>query len=120
MAVVPLLLQLRKTARGLDQFLFSARMDLAQIAEDVHASRLRMDHLAGILQATLSDLAIFTTSIREAGNTVTEWHQRLRHIVDSVSHGLGGLLGGVGSAMALFKDKPSPQDPRKGPFHERT
>ncbi|MBK7293439.1 MAG: hypothetical protein IPI84_06600 [Holophagaceae bacterium] len=46
--LVPLLHQLRRTAQSLDLFLLSTRKDLTQIAEDVHASRLRMDHLVGL------------------------------------------------------------------------
>jgi uncharacterized protein YoxC len=120
LAVVPLLLQLRKTAQGLDQFLLSARRDLSQISEDVHASRIRVDHLAATLQITLNDLSTFTNSIREVGITVKEWHHRFRSTVESVSLGLGGVLGGLSSLLAFFKHKPPHQDPRKDPHHERS
>ena len=53
--LVPLLFQMRRTAQGLDAFLIASRRDLSQIADDVHASRLRMDHLAVSLQASLDE-----------------------------------------------------------------
>ncbi|MBI1752676.1 MAG: hypothetical protein HY014_03445 [Acidobacteria bacterium] len=115
---VSLLFQLRTTARGLDQFLLSARKDLSQIAEDIHASRLRMDHLAVTLQDTLTDLSVFTRSMGEVGHTVKEWHQRFRTTLESASRTVGGLLGGLGSVLAFFKSKSTAQDTGKDPDHE--
>jgi len=117
--LLPLLFQLRTTARGLDQFLLSARRDLSQIAEDVHASRLRMDHLAGTLQATLTDLSTFTRSVGEVGQTVKEWHHRFRTTLESASRTVGGLLGGLSSVLAFFHSK-STQAPPKEHDHDRT
>lgn len=118
--LVPLFIQLRTTARGLDQFLLSARKDLSQIADDVHASRLRMDHLAGTLESSLSDLSVFTKSVGEVGSTVREWHQRFRITLESASRNVGGVLGGISSVLAFFKSRQTPQDPEKEHDHERT
>ncbi|GLH73402.1 hypothetical protein GETHLI_19040 [Geothrix limicola] len=118
--VVPLLVQLRTTARGLDRFLLSAKSDLSQIAEDVHASRLRMDQLAGTLQITLGDLSTFTHSIREVGSAVKDWHARFRSAMDSTTRNLGGLIGGVSSVLAFFKSKQAHHETEKEHAHERT
>jgi len=118
LGLLPLLIQLRTTARGLDQFLLSARKDLAQIAEDVHASRLRMDHLAGTLEATLTDLSTFTRSVGELGQTIRAWHHRFRTTLESASRTVGGLLGGLSTALGFFKST-STQAPPKEHDHER-
>ncbi|HEY3271972.1 MAG TPA: hypothetical protein VGJ89_12245 [Geothrix sp.] len=108
--LVPLLTQLRRTAKGLDLFLASARKDLAQIAEDVHASRLRMDHLAGSLAISLGDLSAFTKSLGEVGGTVKEWHARFHTTLESASRTIGGVLGGLSTVLAFFKSKPTPHE----------
>jgi len=109
--LLPLLHQLRRTARGLDLFLLSARKDLTQIAEDVHASRLRMDHLAGALQVTLSEVAAFATSIGEVGDTLNDLHTRFKNTIESASRNIGGIIGGVSSVLTFFKSKQTPQEP---------
>lgn len=109
--MVPLLYQLRKTAKNLDLFLLSSRKDLAQIAEDVHASRLRMDHLAGTLADSLEELSVFAKSIGAAGVTVSEWHTRFRNTIESASRNFGGVLGGISAVLAFFKSKSTQQEP---------
>lgn len=47
--LMSLLYQLRRTTQGLDALLLSSRKDLSQIEKDVHAFRLRMEHLLGSL-----------------------------------------------------------------------
>ena len=114
--LVPLLFQLRHTAQALDAFLLSSRRDLAQIAEDVHASRLRMDHLVGSLQTSLDDLATFAQLTGEVGRTLKSFHTRCQSTIESASRNLGGLLGGVGAVLTFFKNrqthsKPSQEQP---------
>ncbi|MFZ1377365.1 MAG: hypothetical protein WAS25_12300 [Geothrix sp.] len=109
--LVPLLHQLRRTAQSLDLFLLSTRRDLTQIAEDVHASRLRMDHLAGSLAGSLAELSVFAKSVGEVGTTVSEWHTRFRNTIDSASRNFGGVIGGISAVLAFFKSKSTQQDP---------
>jgi|ERR1035438_2125407 uncharacterized protein YoxC len=106
--LVPLLYQLRRTAQGLDLFLLSTKKDLAQISEDVHASRLRMDHLAGSLEVSLCEFSVFAKSIGEVGSTVKTLHARFRNTIDSASRGLGGVIGGISAVLAFFKSKSTP------------
>ncbi|GLH67000.1 hypothetical protein [Geothrix edaphica] len=110
-ALVPLLHQLRRTARGLDLFLLSTSKDLAQIAQDVHASRLRMDLLAGSITESLSGFSAFAKSVGELGSTVNEWHVRFRNTIESASRNIGGLIGGISAALAFFKSKPTELEP---------
>lgn len=109
--LVPLLYQLRRTAQSLDLFLLSTRKDLTQIAEDVHASRLRMDSLAGSLAGSLGELSVFARSIGEVSTTVSEWHTRFRNTIDSASRTFGGVIGGISAVLAFFKSRPTPQEP---------
>ncbi len=109
--LVPLFHQLRRTAKSLDLFLLSTQKDLTQIAEDVHASRLRMDHLASSLAGSLGELSTFAKSIGEAGTTVSEWHTRFRNTIESASRNFGGVIGGISAVLAFFKSKSTPQEP---------
>jgi hypothetical protein len=51
--LVPLLLQLRRTAAAVQQLAESARGDLRQVADDVHHLRGRADELADMAAASL-------------------------------------------------------------------
>jgi hypothetical protein len=99
--LVPLLFQLRRTAQSLDHFLLLSRKDLAQIAEDVHASRLRMDHLAFSLQGSLDDLSLFTRMLGDVGRTVADVNQRFHTTLDAITRHFGEL----GNLLGLFKGK---------------
>lgn len=103
--LVPLLFQARATLRGLDLFLVATRKDLTQIAEDVHASRIRMDHLAGTLQNYVDELVTFVQLMKEVGGTVKDLHTRFRNTIDSASRNLGGILGGLSTVLGFFKSK---------------
>jgi len=104
-ALVPLLFQVRASLRGLDVFLVATRKDIAQIAEDVHATRLRMDHLAGTLQIYVDELVTFIQLIKEVGGTVKSLHTRFRNTIDSASRNMGGILGGLSTVLSFFKSK---------------
>jgi len=51
--LVPLLLQLRRTAAAVERLAESARLDLDQIANDVHHLRARVDGLADLAAESL-------------------------------------------------------------------
>jgi hypothetical protein len=110
--LVPLLFQLRHTAQGLDAFLISSRRDLSQIAEDVHASRQRMDHLAVSLQATLDELSTFAQVMGEVGGMVRNFHNQFHSTIESASRNLGGILGGISSVLSFFKRPSTQQEPQ--------
>jgi uncharacterized protein YoxC len=109
--LVSLLYQLRKTAQGLDLFLLSTKRDLSQISEDVHASRLRMDLLAGSLAVSLGEISVFAKSVGDVGHTVADLHARFRNTIDSATRNLGGVIGGISAVLALCKNRPITHEP---------
>ena len=111
LGLVPLLIQLRRTAQGMDAFLLSAKKDLSQIAEDVHASRVRMDHLGDSLQTSLVELSTFARAVGDVGRTVRDFHTLFHGTLESASRNLGGIIGGITTALAFFKGKRTPPDP---------
>ena len=111
--LVPLFFQLRKTAQGLDLFLQSAKQDLSQIAEDVHASRLRMDHLAGALQLTLCEFSQFAKTVAELGSRVKELHAEFRNNLESTARIAGSVIGGLSAVLAFFKSRQTPHPPEQ-------
>ena len=106
--LMPLLFQLRRTAQGLDTFLLSTKRDLAQIAEDVHASRLRMDQLADSLQDSLDELSTCARVVGDIGRSVKDFHSRFHSTIESASRNFGGIIGGVSAVLAFFKSKRTP------------
>ena len=113
--LVPLLFQLRRSARGLDAFLLSTRRDLTQITEDVHASRLRMDNLGVSLQTCLDEVSGFARLVRGVGEGVQSFTSGLRRILDPAANPLAGLIGGIAAAVSLFKHRKRKPDPGPGP-----
>ena len=101
--LVPLFFQLRRTAQGIDAFLLSSTRDLAQIAGDVHASRERMDHLAGSLQTSVDEMLSFIRLMGEVGRAVRGFHDRFQNTLESASRNFGGVIGGVSAVLAFFK-----------------
>ncbi|MBK9797672.1 MAG: hypothetical protein IPP58_14520 [Holophagaceae bacterium] len=118
--LLPLFHQLRLTAKGLNAFLLSTTKDLSQIAEDVHASRLRMDHLAGTLQLTLVEISVFAKSVGEVGTKVKELHTEFRNSLESTTRIVGSVMGGIGAVLAFLKNQKSPETPEQEHHHERT
>ena len=106
--LVPLLFQLRRTAKGLDILLVSLRTDLSQISEDVHASRLRMDLLASTLKTSLDDLAVCGRLLGEVASSLQGYNTRFHRSLESTSRYVGVILGGVSAVLAFFKRKPTP------------
>ncbi|MDP2874878.1 MAG: hypothetical protein Q8O00_01760 [Holophaga sp.] len=106
--ILPLLFQLRRTAQGIEAFLQSSKRDLAQIAEDVHASRLRMDHLAGSFQLYLDELMGFVQLMGDMGRTAKNFHAKFSSTFDSASRNLGGIIGGISAVLAFFKNRKKP------------
>ena len=111
--LVPLLFQLRRTAQALDAFLLSTRKDLAQITEDVHASRLRMDHLGVSLQVYLDEISGFIAVVRAVKDGVQSFTAGIRRAMDASP--FAGLLGGFSAVWALFRRHQARQPGRPEP-----
>jgi hypothetical protein len=104
-----LMFQLGRTAQGLDGFLLSSKRDLSQIAEDVHASRMRMDHLAVSLQASLDELSGLARTVGDLGRTVKELHTRFECSLESASRNTAIILGGLSAVLDFFKSRQTHQ-----------
>lgn len=113
--LVPLLYQLRRTAMGLDAFLLSSKRDLAQIAEDVHASRLRMDRLATSVQGSLNEFSTLAESAGDVGRSLKQVHTRIHSIIEYASRNFGSIVGGLGTVLALYKCRSTPDQSDKEP-----
>ena len=112
--LLPLFFQMRRTGQGLEAFLLATRKDLAQIAEDVHASRIRMDHLGISLQASLDEVLSFAQTMGEIGAMVKNFHNRFHNSIESASMNLGGIIGGISALLTYFKRKPTSTEPEIG------
>jgi hypothetical protein len=99
---------LGRAARSLDVFLQGAQQDLARLAEDAHASRLRMDQLADSLQISLDEFSGLAQAAGKVGRMVNELQAQFQCGMESVSRNLGSLLGLLGPVLAAFR---SPRHP---------
>jgi ABC-type transporter Mla subunit MlaD len=109
-SLVPLLIQLSRTARGVEVFLRSAQRDLAQLADDTHASRERVDDLAASLQVSLDEFAALSRTLGDVGRMVKALQEQFQPGLHKASRVIGNLLGGLDSVRAFFGRKPQPTE----------
>jgi len=105
-----LFFRLGRTAQGVDAFLVASRADLAQIAGDVHASRLRMDQLAISLQASLDEISGVARLMGDVGRTIKELHNRYQCTLESITRNIAIVIGGISAVLAFFKSRQSPHE----------
>ena len=101
--LVPLILQLRRTAAAVEKLAESARQDLNGIAGDVHQVRLRVDQVADLAAAGLSVPATL-------GEWLTRMLTNLPDLLDRKSSGwISLVMAGLKVALKLFlSPKPAP------------
>lgn len=109
--VLPLLMQLRRTARSLEAFLEAAGGDLGRITEDVHAVRGQVERLAADLGPPVASLARFAGAMGRVGTAVEDLHDRVRSTIASASRRWGGLTAGLSAVLGIFARRPSSQVP---------
>ena len=105
--LVPLLLQLQRTARSVQCLAESAQRDLNEIAGDLHQVRTRMDQLADLaassmaLPATLGELMVsLSRSLPDLlGRQTSGW----------IGIALAGLKFFMGSFMKAKAKEPEPE-----------
>jgi len=102
-SLVPLIFQLRHTAKCLEAFLLSSSKDLSQIADDVHASRLRVDILVDSAQLYMDKVGAIFQVMGEMSHLVKNFQSRFSNTMDAASHNLGGIIGGVSALWSFWK-----------------
>lgn len=95
--LVPLLLQLRRTAAAVEQLAESARADLRQVAEDVHHLRNRADGLVDLAAASL-ELPMGITRLVSGTAQALE-----TFLVKGGMPWMGALLTGVKFIVKFFR-----------------
>lgn len=68
-ALVPFLIQLRKTAAAMEKLAESASRDISRITEDVHATRERIDAVATRLEQAADRVSALPTTVAGLGGT---------------------------------------------------
>lgn len=106
LAALPLLVQLRRTARSLEGFLEAGRRDLRQIAEDVHAVRLGSEALMASLEGPVAELTTFAQALGDAGRTVKGLQARVQGAVEALAQRFAVLTGGLSAVLRLLGVRP--------------
>jgi hypothetical protein len=109
--LVPLLLQMRRTAAAVERLAESAREDFKQVAGDVHHIRERADALADLAQASLEVPLGLSRIIAGVAQTMTGFVAR---------EGLpwmGALVSGIKFVINFFR-RPGKEAKTKEATHE--
>ena len=112
--LLPLIFQCCRTAKALEVFLESAQKDLNEIAEDVRISRQNLDQLTVTLKGSLVEVSVFASALGVAGRALRDCQLQFQSRFEAASRLLGGLLGGLGSALSLFRSQPSTRGTEEG------
>jgi len=109
--LVPLLLQLLRTAKAVEALAESAREDLRQIAHDVHQTRESLDRVTGLVERSLEFPAT-------AGGLAVALVRSLTGLLDrGPSPWLEALLTAVKIGISFFKRPPGDATEKEMP-HE--
>lgn len=110
-ALIPLLIQLRKTAIAMEELAKSTQQDISRVADDVHQIRIQVDEVTVMAKEALS-----------LPSTINHGLQEFFHAVPSLFNPKGSqfswmnmLLGGIQTVISLFK---RPSAPSKETPHE--
>lgn len=103
--LVALLMQIRRTARGMEVFLESSQRSLVAIADDVHAACHRMNAVADSLQGSLDELAIYARSLGDLRRSVRDFHARIQSALECATHSCGGLMKAISATQGVFRKK---------------
>ncbi|BDU74886.1 hypothetical protein [Mesoterricola silvestris] len=109
--LVPLLLQLYRTAKAVEDLAQSAREDLKQIAQDIHHTRASLDRVTGLVEKSLEFPAT-------AGGLAVALVRSLTGLLDrGPSPWLEALLTAVKIGISFFT-RPSADATEKETPHE--
>ena len=114
-AVVPLLLQLRRTAKEAEVLMHSAKQELTRLAEDAHASNRRVESLGASLQVSLDEFAGLARALGDTGRMVKAFQVQCQSGLDSASRVFSSVLGGLEAVRALFGHKSQPAQNEQEP-----
>ena len=110
LGALPLLMQLRRTARSLEVFLEAARGDLARIVDDVHAVRGQVDRLAAEVGPSVASLASFAGALGRVGTALEDLQARTHRAFASASRRWGGLTAGLSMVLGCLARRPTNQE----------
>jgi len=99
-ALVPLLLQARRTAQALQHLAESAQADIRQVATDIHAVRERADAVADLAQRSLELPSALSQVAFGAVRALPSFFGR-----SSGGGWMEALMAGLNAALRLFERK---------------
>ena len=97
--LVLLLMQARRTAAAVERLAESATRDLRQVAEDVHAVRIRVDDVTGSLRSILEPPSALTQVVTGLVRAIPAFFSRRADSTDI----LETLVTGAETALHLFR-----------------
>jgi uncharacterized protein YoxC len=100
--MVPALIQARKTAQRLDEFLRDTQRDLMPMLRELREAAERLNRSAGKVEEGVNKAAALADSLEEVGDSIHNVNSFLRHDVGRYAGNLAGLWLGFRSASKVF------------------
>jgi uncharacterized membrane protein len=110
--LVPLLLQLRRTAQAFEKLALDAQQDLRRITDDIHATRARMDEVAELAKRSLDTTTpmsqVITGVLRAVPAFLGQGGSQGPNIFEGFMTGLAGVVQWMRRAKPARKKEEEP------------
>jgi len=107
--LVPVLIQLRKTADESERLLRRMNEDLPVMFREATQAAQNMNQVAGEMREAASRARVLGDAIGEVGETINQVHGLVRGGAGTLLTNVGSLLAGFRAAYGVFKQKSSSQ-----------
>lgn len=100
--LVPVLIELRRSATRLTSVLTIAEQSLGPLLRDIHATVQQLDRVTSDIGAVTDDVRVFSGSFRRAGRSVGELSGLLSVASFRSGAGLAALQVGIGTGLTYL------------------
>ena len=102
--LLPVLLQIYRVARTLNDFLVLAEKYLTQMSEDVHRTQASLERVSSSLRKPIEDLSKFVNVVKGAGVLIQETHFKIRKIIQVAAFVSGNPITVLKTFLGVFRN----------------
>jgi len=104
--LVPMLIQLRKTAEETERLLRRLNEDLPVLFREAMQAAQNMNRVSSDMREGAANARVLGEAMGEIGQTINHVHGLVRGKAGTMLMNLGGVLAGVRAAFEVLKQKP--------------
>jgi len=112
--LVPVLMQLRRTAEESERLLWRMNEDLPVLFQEATQAAQNMNHVATEMREAAAHARVLGDAVGEVGKTINQVHGLVRGGTGSLLTNVGSLLAGFRAAYGVFTKKPEAQEHHQG------